>query len=456
MQGADLSTNPRKLALDILIKLDGSSAPLDPLLDSVLNTHPDMPMRDKALFFSLVYGVLRWKGRIDWIISAFSTIKLPKIDPAVLNILRISLFQIMFTDRIPVSAAVNTAVEMAKQKAGPWVVKYVNGVLRKASREYRNVPFPVFDADPVQALAVSESFPPWLVKRWLNRFGMAETKLLLAAMNDIPRITIRTNTLKTNRETLLNVLKGDCRDITLSSLTPEGLSIASPRLPLTQMDSFQNGWFAVQDEAAQMVSHLARPKEGETVIDACAGLGGKTGHIAQLMQNYGQVIAIDRNSKKLSALRDEMHRLGVTIVTTQPADLLSTDLDRLPKADKILLDAPCSGLGVIKRNPDTKWRIKPESFPALSKTQLELLNRLAGVVKPGGVLIYAVCSMEPEETDVVMEAFLNAHSEFSMEGPDPSDPAWIKEVMDQKGCLRTFPHQHNMDGFFSARLRKAG
>jgi 16S rRNA (cytosine967-C5)-methyltransferase len=450
-----LSSDPRKLALFILDTLDQNKNTLDQILDSLLARNPDMAKRDKAFLYSLVYGVLRWRGRLDWFVSAFSKIRIQKIDPSVLNILRLGLFQIMHLDRVPVSAAVNTAVEMAKETAAPWVVKYVNGVLRNASRGYREVSLPKISEDTAKALSVLESFPLWLVKRWLDRFGLEETKALLIALNEISPMTIRTNTLKTDRETLVNSLEEHFGTNRITGRVPEGISLSAPKMPVAELEAFKKGWFVVQDEGAQIISHYLNPRPGETILDACAGLGGKTSHIAQLMENRGRIIAADKNPRKLSELKVEMTRLGLTIVWPELLDLMADTLDTTAlKFDKILLDAPCSGLGVIRRNPDTKWRMKPDKFKNLNKTQIEMLKHLANKVKPGGVMVYTVCSMEPEENEEVVQLFLKNHENFFIEKPNPLWPAWIKKLTNREGYLRTFPHQHSMDGFFAVRLKR--
>ncbi|MBA3029852.1 MAG: 16S rRNA (cytosine(967)-C(5))-methyltransferase RsmB [Desulfobacteraceae bacterium] len=450
-----LSSDPRKAALFILNTLDQGNKTLDQVLDSLLSENPDMAKRDKALLHTLVYGVLRYRGRLDWVISTFSKTHIQKIDPSVLNILRLGLFQFMFLDRVPVSAAVNTAVEMAKDISAPWVVKYVNGVLRNASRGYKDVLLPKISDGAAKALAVSESFPLWLIKRWLERFGLEETKALLIALNEIPPMTVRTNTLKTDRETLLNGIREHFGSTHIAARVPEGICLTAPAIPVAQLEAFKKGWFAVQDEGAQVISHFLNPKPGETILDACAGLGGKTGHIAQLMENKGKIIAADKSAQKLSALTEDMLRLGFTIILPQLLDLTANDDERATlKFDKVLLDAPCSGLGVIRRNPDTKWRMKPEKFKDLSRTQNQLLNHLSNRVKPGGVLVYTVCSMEPEENEDVVQLFLKNHGDFFVEKPTPPWPDWIKSLMDKRGYLRTYPHQHGMDGFFAVRLKR--
>lgn len=445
----------RKTALLILNTLDKNRKTLNSVMEEVLSKTIQLARKDRTLLYALVYGVLRWRGRIDWIIGHFSKIGLDKIDPAVLNILRLGLFQIVYLNRIPVSAAVNTAVEMAKSAAAPWIVRYVNGLLRSAAREYQHLPDPDIEKDPVSALAVRKSFPQWLLKRWLDRFGLEETVRLCDAVNTIPPITVRTNTLKTTRAVLMASLDGVAEQIAPTHWAPDGVSFINPATSIPEMESFRNGFFQVQDEAAQLVTLLLNPQPAETVLDACAGLGGKTGHIAQMMKNRGRLIALDNNEQKLLLLASEMSRLGISIVVPRIYDL-NEPLN--PKSfeifDRILLDAPCSGLGVLRRNPDAKWKLSKQNLAQYHKKQIRFLDNMANLVKPSGVMVYAVCSTEPEENEAVIKVFLNKHKEFVIENNSAGLAPETCLLVDKSGYLITYPHLNNMDGFFAACLKR--
>lgn len=444
----------RNIALAVLNRLTHDADTLDVIMDDVRDRFEHWDRREKSFLKALVYGVLRNRGHLDWIINHFSKTKLQKIDPVVLNILRIGLYQIACLDRIPVSAAVNTSVEMTKRLASPWVARFVNAVLRNASRGYDLVPFPDPDKDPVNALAVAASFPDWLVSRWIERFGLSETRAICGFLNTIPPVTVRTNTLKTTRNALLKALSEEVETAQFTPYAPEGIAFTGPKIPIFKMTSFQNGWFQVQDEAAQAVSHLLSPRPGHFIMDACAGLGGKTGHIAQLMKNTGTVTAVDKDEHRLSKLGHEMKRLGISIVTTRLMDLsVKPDKKALPDFDGIFIDAPCSGLGVIRRNPDIKWRMHPEHLPRLSFNQIRLLNNLADRVKPGGVVVYTVCSMEPEETVDVVDTFLKTNPHFTVDTTWDASLSWARGFKTSNGFFRTIPHIHQMDGFFSVRLK---
>ncbi|MEA1948208.1 MAG: 16S rRNA (cytosine(967)-C(5))-methyltransferase RsmB [Thermodesulfobacteriota bacterium] len=445
----------RKTALYILNALDKRHNTLDSLLEDVFREKTIFSKKDRALLQVLVYGVLRWRGRLDWIIDYFSKTRLNKIDPKVLNILRLGLFQIIYLDRIPVSAAVNTSVEMTKAAAAPWVVGYVNGLLRNAVREYKHVNFPDVDNDPAKALATKKSFPKWLIKRWLDRFGLKETGLLCDSINTIPPITVRCNTLKTSQGKLVKALEGYAEKIEITNYAPDGVFFFNPKISIPKIEAFEDGLFQVQDEAAQLVTLLLNPQPGETILDACSGLGGKTGHIAQIMKNSGRLVAMDKDGNKLMRLESEMHRLGVSIVNTCIHDL-SNPLNRehFGKFDRILLDAPCSNLGVLRRNPDIKWRASQQNLAYCQKRQALFLDNLAHFVKPSGVLVYAVCSMEPEENESVIRGFLNKHAKFAIEKKSTGLSFDACSLVARDGYLKTFPHLNNMDGFFSVCMKR--
>ncbi len=446
----------RKKAHAILSELDKSRhATLDQLLDNARNATPEMPQRDKAFLQALLFGVLRSKNRIDWVIRHFSRTPFKKIDPGIKNILRLGVYQILYMDRVPDSAAVNTCVEMAKAVAAPWTVKFVNGVLRNVTRNPNVVPFPELSKDPVLAMSVRKSLPRWLVKRWLTRFGVEDCARLCAAVNIIPPLSLRTNTLQTTRAALVQSLADVAKGLEKTRHSPEGIHIYGLQAGLQTIPAFIEGHFQIQDEAAQLVAHLLAPRPGQRVLDACAGLGGKTGHIAQLMQNTGEIIALDNVGKKLTSLALEMRRLRITNVRSARHDLDSAPTpSRYGTFDRILLDAPCSGLGVVRRNPDTRWNRNEKDLGLYAARQRRYLANLAGLVKPGGLLVYAVCSTEPEENEGVTRHFLEHNPAFVKIKIKSEAHNNLAAVTGSDDCIRTFPHKHNMDGFFATGFKR--
>jgi 16S rRNA (cytosine967-C5)-methyltransferase len=445
----------RRLALQILYTQEQTTRTLDSVIEDTLKSKIFSDRRDRALLNVLVFGILRWRGRLDFVIQTFSHIPLKKIDARVLNILRLGLFQILHLDRIPVSAAVNTSVELAKLSSPPWVVRYVNAILRNAARGQKNIQYPDITTNPLQAIAARKSFPQWLIRRWLDTYGPDETVRRCDAINTIPPLTLRTNTLHTNREKLLQSLGDHAESVQPTKIAPDGVLLQNPDKPIPDFAAFEKGWFQVQDEAAQLVTLLLNPRPGEKILDACAGLGGKTGHIAQLMINTGLIIALDKHKTKLVKLNGQMQRMGVSIVSSAKHDLNKALLkEKFGTFDRILLDAPCSGLGVLRRNPDSKWNIKEQMLKNYGKNQVRFLNNLAHLVNRTGIMVFSVCSSEPEEGEWVSEQFLKSHPEFVIESPSPALPIDFTSFITREGYLKTSPHQHDMDGFFAVCFKR--
>ncbi len=448
-----MPSEPRRAALEILVRLESSAVTLDHLMETFHATTSLAP-RDSRFVNALVFGVLRWRYRLDAVLAALSAKPQRKRDPHVHNILRMGLYQILEMNRVPRAAVVHTAVDLARAVNREWATGYINAVLRRALREPAILAPTTGPDDPVPHLAVSQSFPEWMIERWCRRLGPMETESLCRAVNRIPPLALRTNGLKTTRAKLVGALRDMSPQIRQSTYTPEGLLIDRLSDQLFDSRPFREGWFQIQDEAAQAVGHLVGARPGETILDACAGLGGKTAHLAERMQNQGQITAIDRDSRKLKRLRTEMQRLGIDIVETRTIDWREgTRVDLGASFDRILLDAPCSGMGVLRRNPDAKWKRKPGFFKRYRAMQRQLLALLTPFLKPGGILVYAVCSTEPEETAEVIQWFLKNHPQFAIDGMPSSLPNTMTPLFNSDGCLQTEVHRHGTDGFFAVRLR---
>ena len=455
---SDAKGNPidaRKTALDILTVLEKSHDLLDTVLERFSHDLAALSSPDRRLANAIVFGVMRWRRRLDWIIRKNTTVAAAKISPAVQNILRIALFQILFLDRVPDFAAVDTAVEMTKKLVSFKASRFANGLLRNTVRKLPPDINSILPDDPAAALAISQSFPDWLIHRWISRFGIEETTRLCEAMNQIPPVTIRTNTIKISRKELMEMLTPLCAAISETEYAPAGLSFFGPSQPIDQLAGFKEGFFQVQDEAAQVVSHMLYPKPEETILDACAGLGGKTGHIAVLMNNTGNILAVDKDKEKLAKLSDEMERLKISNVYVRQMDLGGGDHRQLPEIfDRVLLDAPCSGLGVIRRNPDIKWATSKKDLARFAKRQHACLDMLSQNVASGGILVYSVCTTEPEETEAVVEIFLKTHPEFEIVTDKSDLPGNLKKIVNADGIFKSLPHIHHMDGFFAVRLKR--
>lgn len=448
--------DPRIIAIRILVEADKAGSTLDQAIDRHAGRLAELSKRDRALANTIVFGTLRWRQQLDRVIADCSTRALETIGPEALFALRTGLYQIIYLERIPVSAAVNTAVNAVKKLSNKGAASFVNAVLRKASARHAAMPLPDRNRDPDAYISARCSLPLWLVRKWTQRYGTEATIALGDAINSVPPITLRANTLKTDRETLKGMLEGQCGSLAFTEHSPVGLSMVSPEIPIHETEAFKQGLFQVQDEAAQMVAFLLAPRPGEHVLDACAGLGGKTGHIAQIMNNQGSITAADTSPVKLSHLDNDMKRLGITIVSTRALDLLDAGLKKeTGHFDRVLLDAPCTGLGVMRRNPDTKWKRTPADITRLAKQQRTMIASAADLVRPGGTLVYAVCSCEPQENDRVIEDFLAKRNDFFLDPALPDTPGIpaLPSLVD-KGIFRTYPAVLSMDGFFAAILKR--
>ncbi len=450
-----MAKTPRNLALTVLNGLSHKPLLSGTLLDDVFRLNPHLDERDKAFLSHLVQGVLRWRLRLDWIIEQASHFPLKEISLPVLNILRLALYQIYFLDKVPQSAAVNEAVKQCKARAPKHVVSFVNGTLRRICREKDKIPFPDQKTYPAHYLSVFYAYPPWLVEKWTQDWGMAFTEQLLSAGNRIPGLTVRTNLLRTDRQKLSESLEEEGLTVRPTPYAPEGILVEGLRGKPDELASFQQGLFQVQDEAAQITSHLLAPGPGEAVLDLCAGLGGKTTHLAEMTKDKAHILALDINHKRLISLARTCSRLGIQGISSAVTDA-SGSLSRLLRAefDRILLDAPCSGWGVISRHPDGKWRRDEKDIKRLARIQGNMLDEAAGILRRGGRLLYVTCTLVKEENEEVVKAALLRRPSLSLLNLRDHAPEWCRDLIDDQGFLRTFPHVHNMDGFFAAFFTK--
>lgn len=437
----------RGTAVKILNRVERTDSYLDKLLDVELRS-PDMSDVDKGLLNEIAHGVLRWQNKLDWVLNGFSHGSFARSEINVKNALRVALYQIFFLERIPHAAAVNEAVEFVKRIRGEKPAGLVNAVLRNIIRNLEGIRYPEQAEDEVQFLAVTGSHPYWLVKRWMARFGFEETRKLLAANNERQDLSLRINTLRTTRAEFLAELERQGIPARVSAhmdsfVRVRGLS------RIGQMDLFRKGFFTIQDESAALPSLLLDPRPDQQVIDMCAAPGGKTTHLAELMQNRGEILAVDKYEAKLNLIKSSCERLGLRNVT-----LLGMDAAALEgrAADRVLLDAPCSGLGTVAKKPEVKWKRDIADILKLSRLQATLLDTAARLVRPGGVLVYSTCTTEPEENQGRVKEFLGAHPEFRL---DDAGKFVSRAVVSPDGYVETFPHRHGMDGSFAARLVKA-
>ena len=382
---------------------------------------------DRRFLTELVYGTLKKISSIDWIIEKFSD---RKIDKKVLAVLRLGVFQILFTDKIPKFAAVNESVEIAKKFCGLGASKFVNGILRSILRNPEKIKFP--DDDSVESLALKNFHPIWIVKLFLNEFGLDETKKILAANNLEPPLCLRVNTLKISREEFLEKFPAAEK----SKLVDDGI-ILKNHGALDNFLPLKKGLCQVQDESSMLIAHLLEPQENNFVIDCCAAPGGKSTHIAELMKNRGKILACDIYEHKIKKISENAKRLGIKIIEPILTDARKIGEKFFEKADRVLVDVPCSGLGVLRRKSDLRLKKNFDEIKKLPTLQLEILESAAKTLKRGGILIYSTCTILKAENENVVEKFLSANKNF--------------ELVEKKLFL---PHIDNTDGFFYAKILK--
>lgn len=446
---------PRDLALRILNSLDRRPDFSDHLLERHLRETPQWSDRDKALAVHLVQGVLRWRLRLDWIIQQAVSFRSKRIEPVVLNILRLAVYQIALMDRVPDAAAVNEAVKQTKKVARPHVIRFVNGLLRTLCRTMDRIPLPDRERDLLHYLSVRYSYPEWIIRRWERQLGSEAAERLLDAGNRIPPLIVRANTLRISRSDLAEALAGEGVQAVPTRHSPEGLELQGYRGPVTRLEAFRKGLFQVQGEAAQVCSLLLAPAPGDSVLDLCCGLGGKATHLAALTGDRASIIALDRAGGRLVSLAETCRRLGIRSVSAVKADAGRSLPFRPGTAfDRIMVDAPCSGLGILSRHPDGKWNKQESDIPRLAEIQRRILEGAASCLGGQGRLLYVNCTISPEESEELVDRFLEDHPEMARIDLSSHVPRWGEALVDGRGFFRTYPHTHGMEGFFGALFVK--
>lgn len=444
----------RRLAIDVLRRIEAENAFATLALDHALERRPLSP-EDRALATELTYGCVRWRRKLDFALAAHSHRPLDRLDLSILRILRLGAYQLLFLDRVPPYAAVDEGTEMAAQLRGRRVAAFVNGVLRGLSSTRDRIEWPDPGADPVRALGILHSYPDWMVEWWLKLFGRERAEAFMQASNRPAPIWVRTNTARIAPEALRDLLAASGLRVEPAPQVP-GAARVEQLSEVRAMAAHEAGLFHIQEAAAQAVCHLLEVRPGQKVLDACAAPGGKTATLAELMQDQGEILAADVHPARLALVRKLMERLGVTCVRTQVADLSQPASEDLGRFEAILLDAPCSALGVLRRHPEGKWRTAPDDVQRLARIQRELLDRLCTMLQPGGRMVYSVCTFTDEEGPEQIRAFLADHPEMELDDPRQGKKAPWHALLDPTGALRTWPDVHDMDAFYAVRLRRKG
>ncbi len=445
----------RTLALEALQAVERREAFADAVLDGVLRRNPALAPAERSLATQLVYGVLRWRNRLDAHLSSAASRPLGGVHPLLLQILRLGAFQILFLDRVPDRAAVNEAVELARRKGMAHTTGFVNAVLRRVAAGGRDIPLPEGAAE---RLALLFGCPGWLVERWGEEHGPEGAELLCRAASRIPPLWLRLDTSRMSRREAVATLAAEGVEAVPGARAPEALWLPAGGAP-SENSLVERGLAVVQDQASQLVAHLVAPRPGWRILDACAGPGLKATHLAALAGAGGRVEALDVHAHRTRRVSELADRLGYAGVSAHTADARQYRTDE--PFDAVLVDAPCSGLGVLGRNPEAKWRRDPASLEDLPRLQGELLRNLADAVRPGGVLVYATCTTLRAENESAIESLLAERPDFRREPPPAGGAAW-DGLLTEEGCLRTYPEAcaaegaEALDGFFGARLRRRG
>ena len=449
------SRSPRYIAIEILCNWEENRLPVDQIMEKCFSSMILDDPRDRQLSMSLVYGVIRWQRYLDWVLGDFSKHPLNKMKSRTLQALRVGLFQLLFLDRIPPSAAINETVQALKDMKQPkWLTGFVNGILRSVERQRQNLPTP-FNNMPLPESALL-SHPEWLIQRWKTRYGDPLTTTICRENNTIAPLCLRTNTSLTSTETLLKKFKKAGLNAAPGKYSPIAIKLVDYHGPVVNIPGFGEGLFQVQDEAAQLITLLLGPLQKEkSYLDGCAGLGGKTSHLAQMLPAESTLVAIEPNAGRVKKLKENLARLrldtSVTIVEDTIGSLLPVMKENF---DGVLIDAPCSGLGVIRRHPDIRWNRTPEDLLRYQEIQSAILDSAAQLLASGGTLVYATCSTEPEENEEVVQNFLAQNPRFILSNCRDVLPGNGASLVDSTGVFRTLPGQDDLDGFFGARLIK--
>lgn len=442
-----MAINTRRLALKILVDIDSNKK----YSNIALNRHLDkdeLSNLDKRFIRQLVYGVLENKIYIDYVIKTFSKTPIRKMNENILNILRLGIYQIKFLDKVPDSAAVNESVKIAK-KINFKLSGFVNGILRSYIREPNKVKLPNKKKKPTDYLSIKYSFNKWIVEKWISLYGLEFTEKLLIASNSKPQLNLRTNTLRIDRDALIKKLGAE-ECISHKGAVEEAIIVDSNSTSIERMESYRDGLFSIQDSSSMLVARVLGPRSDERVLDLCSAPGGKSTHMAQLMNNKGTIIAQDIHEHKLDLINEAATRLGIDIISTKQGDATILNEDYVDGFDKVLVDAPCSGLGIIRRKPEIKYSKTEEDIEALTKIQADILDNAAKYVRPGGALVYSTCTIVPEENNLMIKSFLDEHEDFEIK--NIWDDIGNIDIENTEYGIQLYPNTDDTDGFFIAKL----
>ncbi|WP_370866571.1 16S rRNA (cytosine(967)-C(5))-methyltransferase RsmB [Saccharibacillus sp. JS10] len=442
----------REAALNVLTGVEENAAYSNLLLNRTLQ-QAELSPADAGLATELVYGTIARQATLDYFLNQFIKSEVKRLNPWVRSLARMSLYQIRYLDRIPAHAAVNEAVEIAKKRGHQGIASMINGVLRSILREGDNLSIPE-DLPTAERIALQHSHPQWLVERWMTQYGEETAEAVCVANNQPPKVSIRVNTLRADRDELMRELEQEGHIVTASPLSASGIIVESGG-NMANDHLYRDGRFSIQDESSMLVAEALSAEPGMSVLDCCAAPGGKTAHIAEKMGNKGRIVANDLHEHKQRLIVEQAERLGLTCIESSVGDAMALNQQFEPASfDRVLLDAPCSGFGVIRRKPDLRWAKTPDDAAAIARLQRQMLSSVAELVKPGGLLVYSTCTIEREENQRAVAEFLRDHAEFIAE---PFEVPALEQQPQVGGAgVQILPNQFGSDGFYIARLRRRG
>lgn len=444
----------REIALKVLYEVNEKDAysniALDKAFKQIRKESQVFSDKDFGFISEIVYGTVSWRLTIDEIIKKYSNIRLKKISPWILNILRMSIYQILFLDKVPKSAAVNEGVNLAKRYGHKASSNFVNAILRKVDKQDYEMFFSI--KDDVERISKTTSMPQWIVKALLKQNEVEKVEKICQDSNLKPKIHIRVNSLKTDRQKLKKEL--EIEGIKAEEGEVEDFLTLEKAKNIERRKAFIQGEFTVQDEASGLIPLVLNPQPNQKVLDACSSPGGKTTYLAELMKNQGEILAWDLHEHRVALVDEVAKRLGITIIKTEVKDATLYEEKYFETFDKILLDVPCLGIGVLKRKPDIKWKRKPEDIEEITNIQLKILENCSNYLKIGGELVYSTCSILGEENQKIVEAFLMEHPNFEIEKVDDGKTKILTNFVENEKIVKIYPNEKT-DGFFICKMRKS-
>lgn len=443
----------REVALKTLYNIEENGAysniALDEELKQARRNKKEIDARDIGFISEIVYGTISWKLTIDEIIKKYSNLKLKKISPWILNILRMSIYQIIFLDKVPKSAAVNEGVNLTKRYGHNASSNFVNAVLRKIDKKDYEELYKI--KDDVERISKTTSMPTWIIEELLKNNTIDDVQKICEASNIKPKLCIRVNTLKTNKQLLKDELEKE--NIAVENGEIENFLLIEGAKNIEKINAFKEGKFTVQDEAAGLIPKILNPKPNEKVLDACSSPGGKTTYMAELMQNKGKIIAWDIHEHRVKLVDEVAKRLNISIIKTEVKDATIYEEKYFETFDKILLDVPCLGIGVLKRKPDIKWKRNKEDIKEITNLQKEILENCSKYLKKGGELVYSTCSILKEENEEIIEQFVKNNKNFEIENIENLEEKYFEKYIEKNQFLKVYQNKKT-DGFFICKIKK--